>query len=304
MKRNKAFVHKILAGVVAAAMLFAFAGCSDNNSENNDKKSVEDIMKTAQENMNNAQSLSYDMTMDMSMSISDQSVDITMTGTAQQIVDPMKLKMDMTMDMGELGSVDTQTYMAQENDKYYVYSGMDDGTGSVAWIKQEVPDAEELMQYNVSESYDLYFTSSGEFKEAGTETIEGKEATRYDGKISQEDMAEVIKASGTLDQFTALGVSEEDLNAMVNELGDMPISIWITNDDTFPVKYEMDMTEVMKNLMGSVLSGVEGSDELGFDISKVFLSMTVTGYNNVEDFEIPQEALSAEELSTEELAAA
>lgn len=297
MKKIKNFKQKAIAGVLAVAMLLAFAGCSSDKGGDS-QKSVSDIMKTAQENLKDVESISYDMTMEMAMSSEDGEFALNVKGTADQMVDPMKINMDMTMGMDELGEIETKMYIVEEADGSLVtYTGVTGVDGELSWVKQTVLDEYAVAQYNMTDSFELYMESAENFEAKGSETVAGKKATRYDGTISEEAMSKVMKNSGAFEQFGATGMTEEDINTMVSELGKMPISIWISDDDTIPVKYEMDMTEVMKNLMQSMMEGVEDTETANFSFDKMLISVTVNGYDTVEDFEIPAEALSATEIA-------
>ena len=75
----------------------------------------------------------------------------------------------------------------------------------------------------------------------------------------------------------------------------MPITIWIDGEKLLPVKYYFDMTNMMSALMKNM-----GTDEEGLAIDKVILSMVLTGFDNVDAIDIPQEAREAEELELEE----
>ena len=63
------------------------------------------------------------------------------------------------------------------------------------------------------------------------------------------------------------------------------------------VKIEMNLTEMMKTLIEKI-EQTQSADlsAAGLSITALSMSMTVTGYNNVDSIDIPDEALSASEL--------
>ena len=48
--------------------------------------------------------------------------------------------------------------------------------------------------------------------------------------------------------------------------------------------------------MTKLLEGTEGID-MTYEISNMFMSMTVTGYDNVDSIDIPEEARNAQDLA-------
>lgn len=293
MEKRTNWCHRAAAVGLALTMALSLAACGEKGNEpagggDISGMSVEEIVKKSQENLAAASSLSYDMAMDMEMSAQGQTIAMAMNGVADHIVDPMQMKMDMSIDMGELGSAKSEMYMMEEDGQYVLYTGMDDGTGTMTWQKQTVADASAMEQYDAKASFDLYVSSAENFQESGTETVGTVEAMRYDGVIGKDALSEVLQASGALSQMSALGMSTEDVDALADSLGDLPISLWISTADTTPVKYELDMTEMMSALMQGM-----GSETAQVEIGKMQMSMTVRNINSVESIEVPAEALAA-----------
>lgn len=65
-------------------------------------------------------------------------------------------------------------------------------------------------------------STGSSFQEAGTETVEGKEAVRYDGVITNDSFNELFESTGILDQFSSLGVNEETAKSMLTDLAVCP----------------------------------------------------------------------------------
>ena len=294
MDKHVTWMKKFAIVLLAMAMLVSLCACGSGQDAN---ATPAEVIKAAQEKMAEVTSMSYDMIMDMEMGIAEQSFVMNTTATADQIVEPLQMKMEMSMNMGELGTTATTMYIAQEDGKFMCYMGMDDGTGNMIWQKQEMTDVDEIMaQYDGKESMDVYISSAEGFVENGSEEINGEEATRYDGTISKDAMNEALETSGALSQFSSLGLSEDALASMINDLGEMPISIWIGTDSGLPVKYDMDMTTVMQNLMTNMMDSMGGSADMELTISKMTISMTLRNFNGVEAIEIPAEAQAAQAL--------
>lgn len=286
-------LKKLLAVGIAVVMMTGLAACGGDGGTSGGGESIADIMKKAEEALENVGSMNYDMVMDMEMSAQGQTMASSTSGQIAYIADPLKMKMDMTVDAGGQSTA-MQMYAEQIGDDYAMYMSMD-GTN---WMKQTITDAAELEQYSAEASMDMYLESAESFKEAGEETVNGMDAVKYEGVIAEDTMNEVMENAGMVEQLAGMGISEEQAEAMYKDLGQLPIAIWIAKDSGLPVKYEMDMTEFMQKLMDNVMAEMgeqaEGSE---ITVGKMMVSMTISGFDSVEDFEIPEAAKNAQEAA-------
>lgn len=269
------------AAVLALGALLTVSMTACGNGAN--QKDATDSIKAAMEKINTVESMDATMFMEMDMSIMGQSIETDTKMNMSCFNDPAKVKADMTMSMGTLGSVSMSIYADATDGDYTIY--MFDGTN---WTTQAA-DLSQLEQYDAQQSMDLYLSSGAEYIHAGTEDINGATADKYTGIIRGDALAEVMKNSGATSSLeTSMGMNLEDL---YSDLGDMPITVWIDQATGYPVRYYMDMTGVMQAMMKKALAGVEGGDTL--TMSKVEVTMDCSNFNNVADFEIPAEALAA-----------
>ncbi len=290
------FYNKLIGLTMVVIMMFSVAACGGGNGGNEGGEvsqqqstapTPEEIVKAAEEKMQEATSVESNMTMDMVMTSQGQTVNMKTNMDMISFTDPMKLKMDMTIDMGEqLGGTQMMQFYADETDgNMTMYMNM---MGS--WYKQNVPE-EQLAQYDTKENLSTYLDNSTGFTEAGTEQVNGEDATKYDGVITGSQMNEVLKASGALDDLEPmLAGTDLDASTIYEDLPDITMSIWI-NAEQYPVKYEMDMTAMMQGLMDKVMATAQQEQALTVDTMKI--SMTNKNFNNAADFEIPEEAKNA-----------
>lgn len=221
---------------------------------------------------------------------------MTMTSTtnASMFSDPLKMRMDMTVESE--GESQSMTMYAQETDgSYTIY--VSDGT---SWYHQAV-ELTDLEQYDAASNMRLYLDSAAQLKEAGSETIGGVDTYKYTGEITGEDMREIMESSGAMDSFgdmASLGVDDSVVDEMLDELGGMPISIWIDKNTCFPVRYEMDMSKPMDAMLSKMFEALNetfGEEISGFYVHVPTLTMVMdcTDINAAEEFEIPAEALAS-----------
>lgn len=276
-------------GAVAALALALMLGLSACGSSA-DKNDPDAVLQRAQENLSKVNSMSYDMKTTMEMTVMGQTAQMDMSITADYIMEPIAMKMDMKMDMGMGEAIDVTMYMVEEAGGYVSYTYMDVGFGPI-WMKENLIGLEEMQQYDAQESIDMYISSGIDFQDSGTETIDGVQAKRYDGIISREYMSEVLEMSGVAEQFASVGMSSQDVKNMLAEAVEtMPVSIWVDTKNELPIKYEMDMTELMQRLIDAMLKEMDGAEGM-MSIEAVFVSMTITGIDNVTEIVVPAEAL-------------
>lgn len=295
---------RITAALAAITLCISLAACGGNGGGNagNDAakgKTPAEQVAVAIEKLNTAKNFSMSMKQDVDMTIkmADQSQPIaySVNMDMDMFQNPVKAKGKMTIDMGELGGKqEMELYMQEADDKTSVYIG----TGG-QWMKQSA-DAEGMEMYDAQDTMDLYFDNASDFKEAGSEQVNGADATKFTGVIKGDKMEEVMQESGMMNmvnQFGAAGVSEDDMKKMLSNLGDLPMTVWV-NADGYPVQYEMDMTAMMSNIMKSAME-IAGATEQGVsvEVSGAKLQMTCSNFDSVAEFELPEEVQNAVEMA-------
>ncbi len=314
MTKKGSWVRKI-AVVLMVVMVFAMTACgnkaedsgSAGSSEpvNSSGKTMVEVLMTAAKNMENAESMTYKFNMDMGMNVFGMKMDSLMDADVRIIQDPLTMEMIGNMDMGDMGSYGMDMYAETENDQVVMYSGIE-LDGDKTWMKSNVDmDSAELSQYNAQSNIKVYLENAENFSEVGKENVDGVEAVRFDGVVTGESIGAVLEESGLQEQVAAMGV--EDASEMYNAMGDIPVSFWVDTENEMIVKYNIDMSESMKNLIAKAMEdaeenkGEDGEDmnlaEL-FSIDRAVITINITGINNVDSIEIPQDARdNAEEIN-------
>lgn len=295
MKKTKRALAALSALTLGLSLTACGGGQQSTGDSGTDAMTPTERVAAAEEKMSALTSLSIDMTQDIGLSfaMADQSQELNMSTKMQMdvIQEPLKAKGTMQIDMGEeLGGVqDVELYIMSEDDAANVYMQMNG-----QWVKQSVTEA-ELGQYDAADSLELYLDSAADFAEAGTEQIGGADATKFTGVIKGDKLYDVIEESGVLGSLgqTGTDVSEDELKAMLSELGDLPMSVWI-NADGYPVQYEMDMSQMIDSIVQNALEAEGAADQgMTMTVSKAAMSLTCSNFNAVDDFELPAEAQNA-----------
>ena len=289
---------------IALAAAIALTSCGTNTETGTDdgkttpqnaELSVSEIFEKAIENTASIKSASYSIGMDMAMSSEGTDFNITTTGNVKMTTDPVEYEMTLDMDMGEeLGSMTTTSYLVNEDGKQVLYSGVVYG-GETFWSRQYDASLDSFEQYNAMENIEMYLENAETFKENGTEGISGIETVRYDGTITGESLENAI--NNTLrDLGTSLDGTDVNTSELFKGVGDLTLSVWIDKDMLTVRKYEMDMSEIMSKLFENMSADDESL--AGIDVSKVFLSMTVNSYNDIDSITVPDDVKSSAEETT------
>lgn len=290
----------VLAMSISACKKNTDGGSSDGGSSSGGSGEATDeisaVIEEVSENMKSVKSMTYHMIMDMELGVMGMDFPTLTDVDVDMIVDPVQMKMDGAMDMGEMGSFDMHMYIVPEGDKLATYTGMG-SEGDIEWMKSVVDmNASEISQYNAAQSLNLYLKNAVNFEEVGKETVNGKEAVKYQGIITSDSMLEVLEASGMAGQLETSGteVDEETLKA----LGDLPVTLWVDLKEKMVVKYSMDMTDNLKNLMAKEAEKTSDDEEnpLGtIEFKKMIIEATIIGVNNVDSIELPDEVKDSAE---------
>lgn len=248
-----------------------------------------DPMTAALENMNSVTSMETKMVMDMNIVVSadgqEQSMESTTVMDMALFSDPMKIKMEMTME-AEGENVEMSIYgEAEEDGTYmmYVYDGMN-------WQSQPA-GVEDLAAFSARDSMASSIGDGSLYKAEGTEQIDGANAYKYSYVMTGDEMKEAMLSYGALDSFMELGIDSSQLYSMLDGLGEIITYVWIDEATLYPVKYEMDMTEVMDALMVNLFEEMgELAAGKSMNVPKMEITMTCSNFNNVADFSVPDEA--------------
>ncbi|MDE7220190.1 MAG: hypothetical protein K2O45_11300 [Oscillospiraceae bacterium] len=276
-------MNRIAALLAAAILTLSLTACGGGGG--NGQTGGKDPLVAAQENMNAAASMDAVMTMNMELEMGGETVKTVTSMDMTMFTEPMRMRVEASTEAAGQSAV-ISIYAEEADDGGYMMY-MNDGTN---WYSTAAT-AEDLSQYEVSQSMSAYIDSASSFKQEGTETVDGVSAYKYTGVITGQNMQDVIKESGSLNSLSSLGLSEDQLEEMLSGLGDIPVTLWISEADLYPVRYDMDMTAVMDGLMKAVLESLgDQAQGLTMSVPEMSITMTCSNFNSATDFTIPEEA--------------
>lgn len=276
---------RLIALVCVLMMLLSLAACGGEPT------TPPDPLETAMENLKTVENLQADAKMDMTMTVNGETVDTKTSMDMIYYINPLRMLMEMeTVANGE--TVSLTMACEQSEDGIDIYYADDEN-----WYYQKI----DLDEANSMQGFDYRPDQAiGDYSYTadGTEEIDGVTLYKYTCELTGEAMQEAMNSSGAMNSMGDTGISAEDMEEMFKSLDGLSIkaSVWISEDEMLPVRYEMDMTDLMNAIMSySMETAAKNAgvsvDELGIQmsVSKVVVTMEYYNYDYADDFEVPAE---------------
>lgn len=191
----------------------------------------------------------------------------------------------------------TASYIVPENGGYaeYLYDGAE-------WTKFTVEQSDALAGLSADSVAATFFTENVAFGKSGEETVNGIKALRYDGRLGGENLVGMLDANGLLGSISSMSANQQESirKNLVKDLDDIVISVWIDEASGYPVRVELNMGDMMKELNDSIAKSLGNKEsETQLEASVYTISMSLSNFNAVEDLVLPAEAASARPYEAE-----
>lgn len=273
MKKAK----RILVFAILAAMLLSLCGCGMFRTH---------VAKAAIK-MSKLESLHADIEMQIGMGISvlgqDVNADATVTGGADIQRDPERVYVNL---MAEVAGFEQNLlfYGVGRDDGFDVYSSADSGE---SWTKDSIEndDSSKNSKADGKSLFLLLSDSAASFKEYGKEKVNGSDAIRYNGKITSDELRQALELANAKPALEeSLDVELDD--DVFEDLGDVPVSIWIDVKSGMIVRIEMDMSDVMQGLVPVLVDKAMEKTDIGIGVNtkvyEVTVSITLSEFDAVQ----------------------
>ncbi|MBC8529109.1 hypothetical protein H8699_06680 [Christensenellaceae bacterium NSJ-44] len=277
-------IRKAAALLLVLALAIGFGGCAQNMTP------AQKIVQ-AQINLSKVKSMTATMDMKMDFSIVQQQIAMAIQYDMTVFSDPTRVKADMMMDGGTLlGQQEATLYMEQQDGKAITYTLLAD-----KWTRTEEAigaEGSKADTFDLQSAFKLYSQCAESFKETGEEQIGGRAAIRLEGALTGEALEEAVTASGVLNSISEGGnIGKEDVATLYQAISDLPITIWLDKEKLLPVRYEMDMTDIMTGIMENAMSGSpEMAAYMDFKANTCSVVVELGDFDSAPDFDIPAEA--------------
>lgn len=273
MKKAK----RILVFAILAAMLLSLCGCGMFRTH---------VAKAAIK-MSKLESLHADVEMQIGMGISvlgqDVNADAAVTGGADIQRDPERVYVNMNAEVAGFEQ-NMLLYAVGRDGGADVYSSADSGE---SWTKDSIEndDSSKSSKADGKSLFLLLSDSAASFKEYGKEKVNGSDAIRYNGKITSDELKQALELADVKQSLEeSLDVELDD--DVFEDLGDVPVSIWIDVKSGMIVRVEMDMSDVMQGLVPVLVDKAMEKTDVGIGVNtKVYdatVSITLSEFDAVQ----------------------
>ncbi len=273
MKKAK----RILVFAILAAMLLSLCGCGMFRTH---------VAKAAIK-MSKLESLHADIEIQIGMGISvlgqDVNADATVTGGADIQRDPERVYVNMNAEVAGFEQ-NLLFYGVGRDDGFDVYSSVDSGD---SWTKGSVEndDSSKSSKADGKSLFLLLSDSAASFKEYGKEKVNGSDAIRYNGKITSDELRQALELANAKQALEeSLDVELDD--DVFEDLGNVPVSIWIDVKSGMIVRVEMDMSDVMQGLVPVLADKAMEKADIGIGVNtkvyEVTVSITLSEFDAVQ----------------------
>ncbi|MCK9444643.1 MAG: copper amine oxidase N-terminal domain-containing protein [Tissierellaceae bacterium] len=251
---------------------------------------------------------SFEMAMTMNMSIpqanesgNDEIMGMQIIMDMATISEPFKAKasMEMFFDLGamKIPLNRMNMYYTIEESGMTTYIEMPGEDGETQWFKQTqenemfemlMEDKEANTQLNEESIKDVRFL--GKYIDG-----KGRVLLRIENTTSFDAYEEIL--GGYMEMLSSSDKEEDKMAAdMLANMDDMTFIVYIDEETGEIVKYNMDMSSMMKSMFSSMEEIIPAEELEMLSGLKMIIEMEVSNVNGVEDFEIPEEVLNADEL--------
>ena len=273
MKKAK----RILVFAILAAMLLSLCGCGMFRTR---------VAKAAIK-MSKLDSLHAEVEMQIGMGISvlgqDVNADATVTGGADIQRDPERVYVNMNAEVAGFEQ-NMLLYAVGRDGGADVYSSADSGE---SWTKDSIEndDSSKSSKADGKSVFLLLSDSAASFKEYGKEKVNGSDAIRYNGKITSDELRQALELANAKQALEeSLDVELDD--DVFEDLGDVPVSIWIDVKSGMIVRIEMDMSDVMQGLVPVLVDKAMEKTDIGIGVNtkvyEVTVSITLSEFDAVQ----------------------
>ena len=237
--------------------------------------------------MSKLDSLHADIEMQIGMGISvlgqDVNADAAITGGADIQRDPERVYVNL---MAEVAGFEQNLlfYGVGRDGGFDVYSSADSGD---SWTKDSIEndDSSKNSKADGKSLFLLLSDSAASFKEYGKEKVNGSDAIRYNGKITSDELRQALELADVKQSLEeSLDVELDD--DVFEDLGDVPVSIWIDVKSGMIVRIEMDMSDVMQGLVPVLVDKAMEKADVGIGVNtkvyEVTVSITLSEFDAVQ----------------------
>lgn len=220
----------------------------------------------------------------------DVSLSLSMDSTA----DPGAARFEISLSRPDMES-NVLAFAVQEDEHTVVYYSEDDG---ISWQKQTDPTGEQLT-LSPDAIISMLSGTLTNVQAVGTAQVNGVDAAVYSGTIPGKYLGALMDSVGSAGELSGVldGEIPQDL---LTDLSDIQVTVMIDETTGLPLRYVVDMTDAIQDLLEAVLrekAGMTDLTEAGvtLEIPSAVLDIVLSQFDSVDPIEVPEAALNAPE---------
>lgn len=269
-------------------LLGGLSACSSHPKEATTPSDAQALIDASKEKMSKIKS--YDAVIDnnIDITISNQSAAVKMHMEYSHILDPYGIKgmIALDMDAGALGNMtqNVDIYIEEKDEQYQMYTK---AQGTSDWLIEYLNNS-EVTNYEPIELIHIFLEGISDAKIIRTEEIEGMKAQVVKGIIFGENLKELFKATSSASNFTDMNlekISDVAFTKVFSNVPPLSIHIWIDTKSQYVIKYEMNMSEVMNQIIANVF---EENVAKEWSYGNAQISTTCKNFNQIKPITMPK----------------
>lgn len=286
---------RIISTVCAALLVFSAAGCGSVKGNEADTAAV----NAAVEKFAACKSFSVEQVTDSTEVAVAEGTQYKYEGSKSveiSLVKGDKFYMSTATETevkAEEGSVahSTASYLVPEGSGYTEY--FSDGD---KWYKLSTEDASLLPQIDAMVFAGSFYVDALSFAKTGEDTLDSGKALRYEGSLGGQELIGMLDGIGYF--AGSIGSMSENQQAKIianleKDLKPVTVKVWIDEASGYPVKFQVSLTEMLKELEQSITKTLGNLDTSEWSITEYEITMTVSDFDSLDSIELPEEAKSA-----------
>lgn len=193
----------------------------------------------------------------------------------------------------EEGTVEhsTASYIVPEGKGYTEY--FSDGD---QWYKLSTEDASILPAIDARVFAGSFYVDALGFGMAGEDTLDSGKALRYEGRLEGQELIDMLEGIGYF--AGTIGSMSENQQAkikenLVKDLGAVTVKVWVDEASGYPVKFEVSLTDMLKDLEKSITKTLGDKDVSEWSITEYVISMSAGDFDELSEIMLPEEAKGA-----------
>ena len=192
---------------------------------------------------------------------------------------------------GDLFEKSSISYIIPENGGYseYIFDGYE-------WLKISAEDGSDLEGINAASITATFFADQLSYYKAGEEQLDGGMAARDNGTLDGDALINMLGGFGYLNSVASMSENQQAkvMENLLKDLKGVTVSVWVDKATGYPVRFETDMGDVLKDIEKSISKSL-GNKSMNsqYTISGCTISMVAKDFDAVGEIVLPADAASA-----------